>query len=470
MSQAAVRKTIFFINPAAFIKTKNCVWKTECYNVNYYCLCKTTPMTNIISRRTFVKQGGAAALSLAFLPSLARSVAPSDKLRIAHIGVGGMGNNHMKWFAALPEVEIVALCDVDQNHLDSSLKTLETLQPGNKAKGYSDFRHVLDRNDIDAITCATPDHWHAQIATLAFQAGKDVYGEKPLSYDIREGQVMLRNMNRHKRIFQLGNQIHAGENFHRVVEIIKSGAIGKVHTVRLWKTGLPPELGPAQIQTPPSTLNWDMWLGPAPYTDYTPQRCHFTYRYFLDYSGGVFQDFWCHIADIVFWSIEPKGLKTIYARGEASKGIGDAPLWLDVDYEFDDLKLFWTHEPPNVPGAAERSIGAYFEGDKGTLLCDYGSKLITINGQTVTDIAEVPVSIPRSQGHQQNFVTAVKSRIQPESNLAYARNMTLPMHLALISYRLNRKLNWNSEKEKFIHDREANKYLHREYRKKWDLI
>lgn len=409
-------------------------------------------------------------MGLAFLPGWATKVAASDRLRIAIVGVGGMGNNHMKWFAALPEVEIVALCDVDENHLNESLKTLGTLQPNHKAQGYSDFRHILDRKDIDAISCATPDHWHAQIATLAFKAGKDVYGEKPLSYDVREGQRMLKTMNRNKRIFQMGTQIHAGDNYHRVVEIIRSGAIGKVHTVRLWKTGLPPDLGVAKIQTPPSTLNWDMWLGPAPYTEYTPQRCHFTYRYFLDYSGGVFADFWCHIADIVYWSLDPKGLKTINARGQTAPGIADAPQWLDVDYEFDDLKIYWTHEPPDVPGAAERHIGAYFEGDKGTLLCDYSSRLITINGVTVKDLPEVAVSLQRSPGHQQNFVNAVKSRIQPESNLEYARKLTLPMHLALISYRLNRKLDWNSKKERFVNDKEADGYLHREYRKKWDLV
>ena len=424
-----------------------------------------------MKRRTFIRESGAAALGMALLPSMLRRVAPSDKLRIAHIGLGGMGNNHMNWFAALPEVDIVALCDLDQEHLSSTMNTLQTLRPGTKATGYSDFRDVLDRKDIDAISCATPDHWHAQIATLAFQAGKDVYGEKPLSYDIKEGQAMLKKLKHHNRIFQLGTQIHAGDNYHRVAEIIRSGAIGKVHTARLWKTGLPPVLGPAQIQAPPATLNWDMWLGPAPYTDYTPQRCHFTYRYFMDYSGGVFADFWCHIADIVFWALDPKGLKTIEARGEApTEGIGDAPKWIDVDYEFDDLKIYWTHEPPDVPGAADRGIGAWFEGDKGTLICDYETREITINGQKMNDITEVPVTIERSPGHQQNFVNAVKSRIQPESNLEYARKMTMPMHLGLISYRLKRKLEWNSEKERFVHDKEANSYLHREYRKKWNLI
>ena len=427
-------------------------------------------MSNTLNRRVFIKQGSAAALSFAFLPAIGRTIAPSDKVRIAHIGLGGMGNNHLKWFAALPEAEIVALCDVDEDHLNSTFKSLQTLQPGTKADLYGDFRRVLDRKDIDAITCATPDHWHAQIAAMAFQSGKDVYGEKPLSYDIGEGQMMLRNLGKHKRIFQMGTQIHAGDNYHRVVELIRSGAIGKVHTVRLWKTGLPPDLGPAQIQTPPKTLNWDMWLGPAPYAEYTPQRCHFTYRYFLDYSGGVFADFWCHIADIMYWSLEPKNLKTVSAKGEAPKGINDAPLWLDVDYEFEGLNVHWTHVPPDVPGAVERGIGAFFEGDKGTLICDYDTREIRIDGKVMTDIPEVPKTIVRSPGHQQNFIDAVKSRKPSESNLVYARKLTIPMHLGIISYRLNRKLQWDSEKEHFVNDKEADQYLHREYRSQWKLV
>jgi predicted dehydrogenase len=425
-------------------------------------------MSNHINRRDFLKKSAIGAFGFAILPSFISRAAASDRLRIAHIGLGGMGNQHMEWFAGLSDVEIVALCDLDKDHLDGTMKKLKELQPANQAKGYEDFRQVLDRQDIDAVTIATPDHWHAQIATLAFQSGKDVYGEKPLSYSVKEGQVMLKNLNKHNRIFQLGTQIHAGDNYHRVVEIIKSGAIGKVHTVRLWKTGFSPGLGQPKIQTPPPY--WDMWLGPAPYTDYFPERCHFTYRYFLDYSGGVFADFWCHIADVVWWAVEPKGLKSVVARGEKTGEVADAPKWLDADFEFEGLKLYWTTQPPNVPGAAERGIGAYFEGDKGTLICDYSTRSITINGETVTDLNEVPQTILRSPGHQQNFVDAVKSRKQPESNLAYAREMTLPMHLALISWRLGRKLEWNAEKEKFVGDKEATSMLSRKSRKKWDLI
>ncbi len=362
------------------------------------------------------------------------------------------------------------MCDLDQDHLNSTFKTLQGLQPNSRADLYEDFRKVLDRKDIDAVTIATPDHWHAQIASLAFQAGKDVYGEKPLSYDVKEGQMLLKNLNKHNRIFKLGTQIHAGDNYHRVVEIIQSGAIGKVHTVRLWKTGFSPGLGNPKIQTPPKSLNWDMWLGPAPYTDYFPERCHFTYRYFIDYSGGVFADFWCHIADVVWWAIQPKGLKNVVARGEKTDGVASAPKWIDADYEFDGLKLYWTTNPPNVPGASERGIGAYFEGDKGTLICDYETRSITINGETVSDISSVAQTLPRSPGHQQNFVNAVKARTQPESNLNYAREMTLPMHLAIISWRLGRKLEWDATKEEFVGDKEANELLSRKYRKKWDLL
>jgi predicted dehydrogenase len=426
-------------------------------------------MNTKINRRDFLKQSSFAAAGFVILPSLLKA-APSDKVRIAHIGLGGMGNNHMNWFADLPGVDIVALCDVDEDHLNGTLKRLQEKHPGSKPDLYGDFRKVLERKDIDAITVATPDHWHAPIATLAFQAGKDVYGEKPLSYCVREGQIMLKNLERHDRVFQLGTQIHAGNNYHRVVEIIRSGAIGKVHTVRLWKTGFSPGLGNPTVQTPPKTLNWDMWLGPAPYADYFPERCHFSYRYFLDYSGGVFADFWCHIADVVWWSIHPTGLKSVVARGEKTDGVATAPKWLDADFEFDNLKLYWTSQVPDVPGAAGKGIGAYFEGDKGTLLCDYETMQVTIGGQTVEDLPSVPITIERSPGHQQNFINAVKSRKQPESNLAYAREMTLPMHLALTSWRLNRKLEWNAKKEKFRHDKEANSYLYREPRKGWDLV
>jgi len=423
-----------------------------------------------INRRRFITSSALGVLGLPLLSIPSRNAAPSDRVRVAVIGLGSQGRSHMNWFNNLPDAEIAALCDLDKKRLEETRKQLQSIDPDSRADIYTDFRHVLDRKDINAITCATPDHCHALIAIMASQAGKDVYGEQPLTYSLTEGQAMLKNLKGNNSVFQLGTQIHAGENYHRVAEIIQSGRLGKIHTVRLWKTGGSPGLGFPPKQNPPDTLDWNMWLGPAPYEEYTPVRCHGTYRYFLDYSGGVFADFWCHIADIMFMSIHPKGLSSIESRGERPQdGIADAPRWIDVDFKFEDLNVYWTTKPPDVPGSDKMHIGAHFEGANGTLTCDYTTRFIKLNNEILTDLPEVPVTLTRSPGHQQNFVNAVKSRTQPESNLVYAREMTIPMHLAVISFRLKRKLRWDSLKERFIGDEAADYLLSRTYRKPWSL-
>jgi predicted dehydrogenase len=421
-------------------------------------------------RRTFITNLSLGTLGLPLILQKPTKAAPSDIVRIAHIGLGPQGNAHMGWFNALPDAQIVALCDVDRIRLDETAVKLKKINPEANPDLYTDFRKITDRKDIDAITIATPDHWHALIAVSAFGSGKDVYGEKPLTYSLAEGRAMLKSLERNRSVFQLGTQIHAGENYHRVAELIKSGILGRVHTVRLWKTGGSPGLGFPPDQVPPETLDWNRWLGPAPWSNYTPVRCHGTYRHFLDYSGGVFADFWCHIADIMYWSIEPTGLSSIESRGERpTDGIADAPAWIDVDFKFRDLDVFWTTTPPPVPGADKMHIGAHFIGEKGTLTCDYNTRIITFGNESVNDLSEVPQTLPRSKGHPANFIEAVKSRQQPESNLAYARIMTLPMHLAVISFRLKKKLQWDSAKEQFIDCDEANKLLFREYRKPWKI-
>lgn len=424
----------------------------------------------IVDRRRFLNTTALGVLGMPLLSSTYRKVAPSDKVRVAHIGLGSQGRSHMNWFNALNDVDIVALCDVDKVILDETHKKYMSANKNAKVDTYTDFRRILDRKDIDAISCATPDHWHALIAIMAFQSGKDVYGEKPLSYSVEEGRAMLKSLKKNNSVFQLGTQIHATDNYHRVTEIIQSGALGKIHTVRLWKTGGSPGMGFPPNETPPATLDWNMWLGPAPYQEYTPLRCHRSYRYFLDYSGGVFADFWCHIADIMFMSLHPKGLYSIDSKGDRPHdGFADAPQWIDTEFKFEDLDVYWTTKPPVIPGAEKMGIGAHFEGSKGTLTCDYNTCTIRIGNDVMNDIPEIPKTIIRSPGHQRNFVDSVKSRIQPESNLDYARELTMPMHLAMISYRLKRKLKWNSLKEEFIGDDAADYLLSRKYRTPWSL-
>ncbi|MEN6455518.1 MAG: hypothetical protein ABFD10_14775 [Prolixibacteraceae bacterium] len=223
-------------------------------------------------------------------------------------------------------------------------------------------------------------------------------------------------------------------------------------------------------ENPPDTLNWNKWLGPAPYEAYTPVRCHGSYRYFLDYSGGVFADFWCHIADILYMSLHPKGLYSIESRGERPyDGIADAPKWIDANFMFENLDVCWTTTPLPVPGADKMHIGAHFEGENGTLTCDYNTCTIRIGNEVLGDIPEIPKTLARSPGHQRNFIDAVKSRRQPESNLSYAREMTIPMHLAIISFRLKRKLQWDSLSERFAGDDAANYLLSRACRAPWVL-
>jgi predicted dehydrogenase len=425
-----------------------------------------------VTRRGFVRATAVGAIGtgagLLVLPSRARGA--NDRVVVAHIGVGGMGNGHMAWFAAMPDTGTAAICDVDETHRAETLRRLGQARPNAKVDAYADFRQVLERPDIDAISCATPDHWHALISILAFQAGKDVYSEKPLCHSLAEGQAMLRNARRYARVFQLGTQIHAGGNYHRVVELVRSGALGKIHTVRIWKQGGSPDFGYPAPQDPPPELNWDLWLGPAPSQPYVPQRCHFNFRYFADTSFGDYADFWCHIADIFFWAMDPGQPLTIDAHGEMPNGISDTPAWIDVDYEFPNgLKVFWTTRPPDVPGAAGKGIGCCFEGTEASLVCDYGSRTIFRQGEELEDLPEVPQSIPRSPGHPQNFVACVKSRGLTESNLEYVRVMTIPMHLARISFQLGRKLAWDATREQFVGDEAADRLLSRPYRAPWYL-
>jgi predicted dehydrogenase len=431
----------------------------------------TTSEATGLTRRTFLSTSAKAALGtgagLLVLPERAKGA--NDRVVVGHIGVGGMGNGHVGWFAGMPDVDTAAICDVDQNRCRDTLKRLQGMRPETKAEAYADFRRVLERTDIDAISCATPDHWHALVTILAFQSGKDVYSEKPLSHNFREGQAMLANGRRYGRVFQLGTQIHAGDNYHRVVELVRSGALGKIHTVRIWKNGGTGDMGyPAESQ-PPADLDYDLWLGPAPWHPYVPQRCHFNFRYFWDYSGGDYADFWCHIADIFFWSMNPGQPRTIEARGESPNGIADTPAWIDVDYEFPDVKVLWTTNTPDVPGAAGKGIGCHFDGEEGSLACDYGSRVVFLDGKQMDDIRDVPVTLPRSPGHQRNFVDCVKSRELTESNLAYVREMTIPMHLGCISFRLRRKLTWDAAKEQVVGDEAANALLSRPYRAPWYL-
>lgn len=427
----------------------------------------------MMNRRSFLRTAGRGMLGagLLVLPKRARGAGPNDTLVMGVIGVGGMGGGHVGWFLGQRDCRVDAICDVDASSAAAKLRRVHAHYHDTRAKAYRDFRRVLDRSDIDVISTATPDHWHALVTCLAFQAGKDVYAEKPLAHNYREAKAMLRLAERDARVFQLGTQIHAGDNYHRVVELVRSGKLGRIHTVRVWKGGGTGVIRANPGQRPPPHLDYDLWLGPAPWRPYDSAHLPFRFRYFLDFSTGVYADFWCHISDIAFWALDLRAPRTIVARGELqTQGVADAPRWIDVDLEFPGLRYFWTTRRPDVPGSVGGGIGCCFEGSRGKLVCDYGNRQIFLDGQTLHDLPHVPRTVPRSPGHQRNFLDCVKSRALTESNLPYVVRMTQGMFFGRISLLLGgRRLVWDDPAERFVGDEEATRLLGRACRGPWAL-
>ncbi len=231
-------------------------------------------------------------------PDAAR-IAANDKIVLGFIGTGGMGSGLIDIFKKFPQVEIAAVCDVYEPHLRRAQSSA-----GGTPEAYRDFRRVLDRKDLDAVVVATPDHWHAIIAIMACQAGKDVYCEKPLGHRIQETRAMVTAAEKAGRVTQMGNLIHAGENYHRVVEIVRSGVLGKISKTRVWMAADRRGLGRPADGVPPDRCDYDFWLGPAPKRPFNPNRFTFNWRYFWDYGGGILTDFCCHIVDLVHWAMD----------------------------------------------------------------------------------------------------------------------------------------------------------------------
>ncbi len=423
-------------------------------------------MTNP-NRRRFLAASAAAAGAMA-LPSRASSsiLGSNESITLGFIGVGGMGSGLLNIFKGMPDVRVATVCDVYEPH---ALRAKEAA--GGTPDVEHDFRKVLDRKDIDAVVIATPDHWHAIPSILAMQAGKDVYCEKPLAYRIAEGRAVADAAAKHKRVTQMGNLIHAGENYHRVVEIVQSGVLGKISKCRVWMAGLTGSLGKPADGAPPAGLDYDFWLGPAPKRAYNANRSHFNWRYFWDYAGGQLMDFCCHIIDPVLWAMKVDAPETITATG-GRYVIDDnleTPDTLEVLYHFaEGFDLVWSNTSGSSHGIEDKGLGIMFQGTKATLVCDYGSfKIYPEKGQAI-DLPEP--TIKRSPGHHREFLNAIKSRDECSCNFAYGHTLTTVGHLGNIALWSGEKLKWDAKAERITNHESANAHLVRqEYRAPWTL-
>jgi predicted dehydrogenase len=395
-------------------------------------------------------------------------VAANEKIVLGFIGTGGMGTGLINTFKTFPQVSIAAVCDVYEPHLRRAQS-----EAGGKPEAFGDFRRVLDRKDIDAVVIATPDHWHAIPTILACQSGKDVYCEKPLAHRIQEGRAMVNAAEKHQRITQMGNLIHAGENYHRVVEIVRSGVLGKISKTRVWMAADRSGLGRPKDGPAPAGCDYNSWLGPAPERSFNANRFTFNWRYFWDYGGGILTDFCCHIVDLVHWAMDVEAPRTISAVGGrfALDDNAEVPDTLEVTYEYQkgDQKflMVWSQTDASSHGIENQGLGIMFQGTEATLVADYKNyQIIPEKGRK---IEEPPETLPRSAGHHREWLDAIKARAQCSCHFGYGHRLTTVGSLGNISLLTGEKLKWDPVAERVVNHPEANAYLTKEYRRPWTL-
>ncbi len=449
-----------------------------------------------VTRREFL---GASATTAAGLMIIPRHVlggpgitAPSDTLNIGCVGVGGKGTSDI-W--SVSSENVVALCDVDDTHMADFLKHKHN-DPQNqlmydKANKYRDFRIMLEKEkNLDAITVSVPDHNHAVIAMMAIKKGKHTFVQKPLTHTIKEARLLTKAAKEAKVVTQMGNQGHAGEGARLINEWIWDGAIGDVREVHVW-TNRPiwPQGidAPKEIPSVPSTLDWNIWLGPAPFRPYHPALCHFVWRGWWDYGTGALGDMGAHLLDQPFWAL--KLGYPISVQASSTKYTKDSyPLAEVVTYEFPQrgdmppVKLTWYDgglmpprphdiEPGRMMG--DEGGGVLFVGDKGHLMCStYGQNPRLIPETKMQEYERPEKTIPRSPGIHEEWIEAIKAGKKSTTDFTYSAVLTEGMLLANIAVRVQdkyTKLEWNGEKMEFTNLPEANQYLHTEYRPGWSL-
>jgi predicted dehydrogenase len=444
-----------------------------------------------LSRRSFVQTGTATLLSAA---SWQRVLGANERVGVGFIGYGLIGKRHVLDFQEQKDADLVAVAEVHRGRRDEALA-----QIGDAARGFADFRRLLDHKDVQAVVISTPDHWHALQTMLACAAGKDVYVEKPLTLFVREGRWMIDVARKNKRVVQVGTQQRSGPHYQRARELIQQGQLGKIASVRMGTfRNIMPGFGKPADGDPPPELDWELWLGPAPLHRYNPNRALYHFRWFWDYSGGQMTNLAAHSLDILHWFLNVSGPTAVTSMGGrfSLQDNGETPDTQDALIEYPGFTALWSHRE----ACAGQTKGALeFFGPKGSLA-------ISRAGFSLTGDRKVPPEniVPQFTGahpvggpkpvertgpdewwtrsiedksgdaraqlklHVRNFLDCVRSRREPISDLEGAHRVSTVCHLANISLRIGRRLRWDAAREEVIEDVEANRLLLRPYRSPWD--
>ncbi len=444
--------------------------------------------TRQLSRRRFLQSAAAIGASTFAAPAILRARGLTEKLNIAVIGSGGRGGSNL---AAVAGTEnIVTLCDVNENNLNKAAAG----HP--KAKKVVDFRKVFDSpNEFDAVIVSTCEHTHAFATLAALQLGKHVYCEKPLTLSVWEARVIREATAKVKVATQMGIQIHATSNYHRVVELVQSGVIGAVKEAHVWtsrawgwqspedakKNGdiVSTQDRPKGADPIPAGVDWDLWLGPAPHREFN--NVYFPgpkwYRWW-EWGSGTMSDLGSHMNDLAFWALKLQSPLTIEASGPPPHP-DLAPASMQATYEYGPrgelpaVKLTW-YQGANKPkvwldgGIPRWDSGTLFVGSKGMLLADYGKHLLMFDGQSQGFKRPDPF-IPDSPGQQAEWVKACKTDHQTSCNFEYSGWLTEANHLGNVAYRVGKKIEWDAVNLRSPNAPEADQYIKREYRKGWTL-
>jgi predicted dehydrogenase len=400
--------------------------------------------------------------------------APSDRINLGIIGVNGMGRGNLANCAKYPDVVVTAICDVSQERREKALELHK-----NTASGHNDYRELLARKDVDAVIIASPPHWHALMAIDAVRAGKDIYLQKPMTLYPAETIAVRNAVNRHKRVSQIGTQIHAGSNYRRVVEWVRSGRLGKISVVRTFNVMNqgPQGIGRATQPQPPG-LDWDMWLGPGPARPFNALLYADSYYHcsFWDYTRGWTPGMAPHIIDLPIWALDLGVPEVTTCTGGrfSIQDDGDAPDTQEVTWQYPNFTMTWMMNCASSfafdfgRGKPARRLGIYFHGVNGTLFTDYNKHEIVPEGDFLKDLTPPPQSIPPSPGHEREWLDCIKSRKEPSCSVNYHYKVDLAITLAGISYQLGgRSVRWDAKRERIAGDKQAARLARPVYRKPW---
>lgn len=423
-----------------------------------------------IGRRGFLKGVVGAAGVSAGMPYLVprEAFGANERLTMGGIGFGGQGMHNLRSFLTFGDLRVLAVCDVDAGHRRRAKDEVDKAYGNTDCDSYNDFREVLGRGDIDTILIATPDHWHAILSVEAANAGKDVYCEKPISLTIEEGRVVADTMKRLGRVYQSGTQRRSNGCFRFAVDVARSGMLGKLHTLHCYYHN-GPTCGPQPVQEVPAGFDYDMWLGPAPWEPYTKARCHGSFRWIYDYSGGQLTDLGAHFNDLAQWANDCQYTGPVEYEGWAEyprDGLFNTPKTFEITATYADGVKMICHDETE-PGRGPR--GNKFVGSDGWVSVDDTGKVTASSKEIMDRLNMAQRGYGFMTGHHQNFLDCVRARRECISNPEVSHRSVTTCHASNICLRLGRKLKWDPDKERFIGDDEANRMLGRGMRSPWRL-